>query len=82
MSDFSVNLLALLLAGFACCLCAYYLVTGLWSGQVEIFSKLSMGKIARLQRPGMFWATIAIWVVGMLVAAYYFVVWAAALAAA
>jgi hypothetical protein len=77
-----VNLLAILLAIFASCLSTYYLVNGLKSGQVEIFSKASTGKIARVSRPGWYWATIAIWLAGMLLGAYYAASWAVALAAA
>jgi hypothetical protein len=77
-----VNVFATVLAAFATCLCGYYFVAGLRSGQVEVFSKFSVGAFARQSRPGWYWATIVTWLICTLAAGYYSVTWALALAAA
>jgi hypothetical protein len=77
-----VTFLAVLVAALASLLSGYYVATGLRSGRVESFSKSGFGQIARKSRPGWYWASIAIWVVGALISADYAVRWAIALAAA
>ena len=77
-----MNVFATILAAFATCLCGYYFVAGLRSGQVEIFNKFSAGAFARRSRPGWYWATIVIWLVCAVSAGSYSVTWALALAAA
>lgn len=67
--------LAIMLALFASILSGRYLVSGLRTGKVATFSQLPLGWISRKQRPGWYWATVAIWLVGMLVGAFFAVTW-------